>query len=233
MTHRRHMLVAGLAGAVLCVSAVLCHGQIRQRSAGDILADANYAWKTDSTAHTRIHYLDNSPAADSLERLKRDIEVSWTKAADFVGAAGVDPKMIDVFAVPTREMVREVSHIPTNASALNFWEKRVVIVWVPAAGWRNPHEIVHIMAYDAWGEATAWWLGEGVAVAASGWFGVDVDVAAKCLDAARRLVPLDVVVRGRAPEERMQSVVGAEAGSFVRFLIEHFGRDKLGRVYAS
>src|SRR5205814_1466132 len=82
-----HMLVAGLAGAVLCVSAALCHGQIRQRSAADLLAQATYAWKTDSTAHTRIHYLDNSPAADSLERLKRDIEVSWTKAADFVGAA--------------------------------------------------------------------------------------------------------------------------------------------------
>lgn len=227
------MLAAGLIGAVLCVSGALCHGQIRQRSAADILAEANHAWKTDSTAHTRIHYLDRSPAADSLERLKRDIEVSWTKAVGFVGAAVGDPKMIDVFAVPTREMVREISHIPTNATALNFWEKRVVIIWVAATGWRSPHEIVHIMAYDAWGEANAWWLGEGVAIAASGWFGVDVDVAAKCLDAARRLVPLDVVVRRGTPEDRMQNIVGAEAGSFVRFLIEHFGRDKLGRVYAS
>src|SRR5476649_1790452 len=48
-----------------------------------------------------------------------------------------------------------------------------------------------------------------------------------------RLVPLDVAVRDGTPEDRMQSIVGAEAGSFVRFLIERFGRDKLGRVYAS
>jgi hypothetical protein len=232
MTHRRHLVSASLVAAFFCVPWVGSSGQIRQRSAADILADAGYAWRTDSTAHTRIHYLDGSPAADSLARLKRDIEASWTRAADFVGGPTVD-RMIDVFAVPNREMVRQISRVATNASALNFSEQRVVIVWVPAQGWRNPHELVHIMAYDAWGEPNAWWVGEGVAIAASGWFGVDVDAAAKCLGAAARLLPLARVVRDGTPEERMQNVVGAEAGSFVRFLIERYGRENVARVYAT
>jgi len=234
MTHRRDVMGAYRVAAllcVLCVPWVRTSAQIRQRSAADILADPSYAWRTDSTAHTRIHYLDGSPAADSLARVKRDIELSWTKAADFVGGLTVD-RMIDVFAVPQREMVREISRVATSASALNFWRQRVVIVWVPAQGWRNAHELVHIMAYDAWGEPNAWWVGEGVAIAASGWFGVDVDAAAKCLGAAGKLLPLDRVVRGGTPDERIQNVAGAEAGSFVRFLIERYGREKVGRVYA-
>jgi len=232
MSHRRHLPVAGLVGVLLFLPCAATIGQIRQRSAADILADGRYAWRTDSTAHTRIHYLDGSPAADSLARLKRDIEVSWTKAADFVGGVAVD-RMIDVFAVPNREMVREISRIPTNAPALNFWRERVVIAWIPAQGWRNAHELVHIRAYDTWGEAKAWWVGEGVAIAASGWFGVDVDAATKCLADAGKLVPLAVVVRNGSPEDRMQSVMGAEAGSFVRFLIERFGREKIAPVYAN
>src|SRR5690242_5612086 len=231
MTHRRHLLAFSLAGTFAFVPCTAISAQVRQRSAADILADASYAWRTDSTAHTRIHYLDGSPAADSLARVKRDIEASWARAADFVGGPAVD-RMIDVFAVPSREMVRQISRIPTNAPALNFSEQRVVIVWVPAQGWRNPHELVHILAFDAWGEPNAWWLGEGVAIAASGWFGVNVDAAAKCLGAAGKPMPLDRIVREGTPDERMQNRAGAEAGSFVRFLIERYGREKLARVYA-
>ena len=145
MTHRRHLLSARLAGAMLCVIGACRPGGIRQKTPAELLADPTYTWITDSTTHTRIHYLAGSPAEDSLARLERDIEVAWTRAADFVGNAETD-RVIHVFAVPRREM-RQVSGVPSNVPALNFTEQRVIIAWVPAAGWRGPHEFVHIMAY--------------------------------------------------------------------------------------
>ena len=129
-------------------------------------------------------------------------------------------------------MVRQVSGLPGNAPALNFTDQRVIIAWVPAQGWRNSHEFVHVMAQDAWGATKEWWLGEGVAIAASGWFGIDVDVAAKCLGAAGKLVPPSMVVRPGKPEQHVQSIVGAESGSFVHFLIDRYGRDPVARVYS-
>jgi hypothetical protein len=231
MTPLRHPRSARLAGIWLCVITGCHAGGIRQRSPAELLADPTYAWITDSTTHTRIHYLAGSPAQDSLAKLERDIEVAWTSAADFVGSAAGD-RVIHVFAVPTREMVGQVSGVPGNAPALNFTDQRVIIAWVPAQGWRNSHEFVHIMAQDAWGATREWWLGEGVAIAGSGWFGIDVNVAAKCLGAAGKLVPLDMVVRPGAPEQRLQNVVGAEAGSFVHFLIDRYGRHSVARVYS-
>jgi len=41
-----------------------------------------------------------------------------------------------------------------------------------------------------------------------------------------------VVVRPGTPEQRVQNVVGAEAGSFVHFLIDRYGRDSVARVYS-
>lgn len=154
------------------------------------------------------------------------------RAAEFVGGKAVD-RDIDVFAVPNREMVAKLAGVQTPANTLNFWEQRVVIAWVSARGWPGPHEFVHIMAYDAWGAAREWWLGEGVAVAAGRWLGVDVDAYAKCLGTAGRLLPLRTVVPGmRNPDERTARIAFPEAGSFVRFLIERYGRDKVARMYS-
>lgn len=206
---------------------------LRQRSATELLATPGYTWITDSTIHTRIHYLAGSPAADSLARLKRDVESAWTTAAEFVGGKTVD-RVIDVFAVPNREMVGQLAGLPVVANALNFWEQRVVIAWVSARGWPGPHELVHIMASDAWGTTKEWWLGEGVAVAAGRWLGVDVDAYTKCLSTAGRLLPLSAIVPGlRNPDERTSRIAYPEAGSFVRFLIERYGRDKMARMYSS
>src|SRR3569833_1386143 len=162
----------------LCLALSAC-AHFQQRTASQILADRQYSWIGDSTAHTRIHYLAGSPAADSLPRLRRDLESAWVTASDFVGDA-TQHRAIDVFAVPRREMVGAVAGMSITTNALNFWETRVVVAWVPARGWPGPHEFVHIMAYDAWGPAKEWWLGEGTAVAAGPWLGVDVDMYAKC-----------------------------------------------------
>ena len=217
----------------LCLALSAC-AHFQQRTASQILADRQYSWIGDSTAHTRIHYLAGSPAADSLPRLRRDLESAWVIASDFVGDA-TQQRAIDVFAVPRREMVGAVAGMSITTNALNFWETRVVVAWVPARGWPGPHEFVHIMAYDAWGPAKEWWLGEGTAVAAGPWLGVDVDMYAKCLSVAGKLLPLDHIVprvQGDPLDEHLAQVTYPEAGSFMRFLIREYGREKVARLYA-
>ena len=227
--------VGFLLGALALSSVSACHiGQVPQRSAADILAQPGHAWIHDSTLHTRIHYLAGSPAADSLVRLKREIEAAWTSAANFVGDTS-DVRPVDVFAVPTRAMVGEVAGLPIMTNALNFWEKRVVVIWIAPRGWPGPHEFVHILAFDAWGPAKEWWLGEGVAVAAGRWLGTDVDAYARCLSDAGRLLPLDRIIpqlQGSQTDEALAQVTYPEVGSFVRYLIRHDGRDRIASVYA-
>lgn len=229
----RHILLARVSIVTLCLAGGCGLRHFRQRSAAELMANPNYTWITDSTTHTRIHYLAGSPAADSLVRLKRDIERAWLRAAEFVGDAAVN-RVIDVFAVPNRAMVGQLAGLPIEANELNFWEQRVVIAWITPRGWAGPHEFVHIMAHDSWGTVTEWWLGEGAAVAAGPWAGADVDAYTKCLKATGKALPLSMIVPGmRNPDARTQRVAYPEAGSFVRFLIERYGRDKVARVYST
>jgi hypothetical protein len=91
------------------------------------------------------------------------------------------------------------------------------------------------MASDAWGVAKEWWLGEGVAVAAGRWLGVDVDQYAKRLSDAGELIPLDRIVprlQGSQTDDSLAQVTYPEIGSFMRFLIRHDGREKIAAVYA-
>jgi hypothetical protein len=232
MSYSRRERAAWVAGIAFCL-VTSCRTGFRQRSAAELLADARYTWITDSTVHTRVHYLAGTPAADSLARLKRDLEVSWTTAATFTGGTPID-RVIDVFAVPTREMVGQAAGLPIQTNALNFWDQRVIVGWITARATLGPHEFVHIMAHDAWGSPSEWWLGEGVAVAAGPWNGVDVDVYTRCLRTTGKLMPLRMIVPAmRNPGDQTARAAYPEAGSFVRFLIERYGREKVARIYSS
>jgi hypothetical protein len=232
MRSHSYRSVAHVAGIMLCL-VTGCSMGIKQRSAAELLADSRYAWITDSTAHTRVHYIRGTAAADSLARLKRDVEASWSAAAAFIGGTPV-ARVIDVFVVPARQMVGEAAGLPILTNALNFPTQRVIVAWVSERTGLGPHEFTHIMAYDAWGSSTEWWLGEGVAVAAGRWNGADVDAYTKCLHTAGKLMPLGTIVPAlRNPDDRTGRVAYPEAGSFVRFLIDRYGREKIARMYSA
>ena len=66
------------------------------------------------------------------------------------------------------------------------------------------------------------------------WLGVDVDMYAKCLSGAGKLLPLDRIVprvQGDPLDDHLAQVTYPEAGSFVRFLIREYGREKVARLY--
>lgn len=222
---------AGAVATILFLASA-CSAGFHQRTAAEVLSDSRYAWLTDSTAHTRVHYLAGTLAADSITQFKRSVERAWQVAATFVSDTA-PTHIIDVFAVPRREMVTEAANLTGvgPATGINFWKTRVVITWASTAAAMSPHEFVHVMTYDAWGPVSEWWLGEGAATAASRWNGVDLDAYAKCLSDAGKLLSADELVAMHSSNLKAQAVAYPEAGSFDRFLISQYGREKFARLY--
>lgn len=219
--------------ALLTLGACASTG-VRQRSAAELLRKPGYAWRIDSTAHTRLHYVQGTAASDSIARVRTETERAWQQAATFVGGS-VPEARVDVFLVPERRMVGQLAGLETPANALNFWRSRVVIGWVAPYGVQGPHslgphEFVHVLSADVHGETKEWWLGEGAAVAASTWQGADVHAFAKCLADAGRLYPIASMVP--KPGSGLDAAITyPEAGSFARYLIVLYGRDKFWSVY--
>lgn len=223
-----------LALLVLPMLAACVTSGVRQRTAAELLREPGYAWRIDSTAHTRLHYVQGTAASDSIARVRNETERSWQQAATFVGGSAPEGR-VDVFLVPERRMVGELAHLETPANALNFWRSHVVVGWLAPYSAQGPHalgphEFVHVLASDVHGETKEWWLGEGAAVAASVWQGADVHAYAKCLADAGKLYPLAQLVP--KPKNGLDpAITYPEAGSFARFLIVLYGRDKFWSVY--
>jgi hypothetical protein len=137
---------------------------------------------------------------------------------------------VDVFLVPERRMVGQLARLPVQTNALNFWRTRVVVEWVTAWFGVGPHEFVHVLSSDRRGEAREWWLGEGAAVAAGPWRGINVHKYAKCLGDAGRLYSIETLVATRS-RELDPEVTYPQAGSFARFLIDQYGADRFWHVY--
>jgi hypothetical protein len=82
------------------------------------------------------------------------------------------------------------------------------------------HEVFHVIAMSTWGLGPTW-LNEGMSVYAAGsWQGRDLHARARELRDRNELVPLDRLTRDfRALDPR---VAYPQAGSFVRYLHEHY-----------
>jgi hypothetical protein len=149
-------------------------------------------------------------------------------AHQFFGGSG-DLPAIDVFVVPERQMVSDLAQIRVATNALNFWKTRVVIAWAAPRSWAGPHEYVHVLAAAEWGETREWWLGEALAVAAGEWRGQDVHAYAACLAVNGHLYPMEKLI----PQLRSkldQRVTYPQAGSFLRYLIEQYGRGRVREI---
>lgn len=225
----RKRWTAGWITAVMLTTGSCGPSDIVHRSADEILADPALSWLSDTTRHARVHYVAGSVAPESVALVKQGVERAILSAYEFLGGGG-DPSTIDVFLVPERGMVGRLGRLRGEANALNFWETRVVIAWLTARGWATPHEYVHVLASSEWGDTAEWWLGEGLAVAAGRWRGQDVHAYASCLALDERLYPMEEMIP--RPRSGLDPYVAyPQAGSFVRYLIERYGKDRAREIY--
>lgn len=212
---------------VLAVALLVAGCARRQPDALELLARTDFSWATDSSAHFVYHAERGSTAHERMPIVMARMEQALARVLDVLGLESYGPR-IHVFMVDARPKMRRLTGRSTNAIA--FHRTNVVALTVTAS-WSTltPHEVLHVVAMNEWGRAETW-LNEGLAVYAAGeWRGRDVHELARELAAQRRLIPMGrLVANFRAHDDQ---VAYPQAGSFVRFLYEKYGRDAVAAAW--
>lgn len=136
--------------------------------AASALADARYTWVRRRAPGFRIYFQDRSYAARHEDSLAARLPDALEHARTLLGTrAPAAP--IDLFFVETRQDMGQLTGAPVTGFAHQA-ARAVFLVTNP--GWRafERHEIMHVVAWHAWGPPAPGtdWLQEGLAQAADG-----------------------------------------------------------------
>jgi hypothetical protein len=93
------------------------------------------------------------------------------------------------------------------------------------------HELMHVMANNTWGMKPKPWLNEGFATYSDDrWHGYGLHDLSKFLLLERKLIPLEKLIDDFRGHNDMISY--PQAGSFVKFLYETYGSEKVKQLWA-
>jgi hypothetical protein len=171
--------------------------------------------------------LRGSPAAPLIPVLTARLERDLTQVLKILDEPKYETR-IDAFIVGSRADMRRITKRATNGVA--FYRTNVIGLVVTPTWSASPlHEILHVVAMNRWGRGELW-LNEGLAVYADAEaHGSDVHAAARRLRGTRNWIPLRRLVSSFREQEARFAY--PEAGSFVRFIYETYGRDRVERLW--
>jgi hypothetical protein len=225
---KRVIVVAGLTCAIHPVATA----QSPQGLAARAVGDARFDWQRDSVAGIRAYFLPGSYAIRHQDSLTHSLSQALSHAAEMIGA----PQMtapIDVFFLESREQMREL----TGASATGFAHSAARAVFlVTNPQWRafERHEIMHVVAVNAWGaigQSNAW-LQEGLGQAADGrcaeFSNTEVAIAL-----AQRHGWIDLPTMLHRFREQSDLRAYLQAASFVSHLLRHAGAGRVRPLWTA
>jgi hypothetical protein len=190
-------------------------------------ADTTVHWIERSAPGFRVHFQAGSYAAAHQDSLVGRLPSAAAHARELIGAPALQGP-IDLFFIESRT---EMNRLIGTRRATGFADppSRTVLV-MTNAGWRafERHEIMHVVAGQAWGPAAPGtdWLVEGLAQAADGFCaGHPNEEVAWALARRHGWIPLrDVLTRFRAQPDLRAYL---QAASFTAFLLREAGADAL------
>lgn len=145
---------------------------------------------------------------------------SWRLVSEFLGVEG--PAVVAYFKYPDVETKEEYSGRGGNAHVQG---DEIHTIWAA-----DRHEIVHILA-RSWGDPPAL-VGEGLAVHLSGtWQGRPVREAARRILGDGSWISLDDLLDTRAFRRKDDLLTYGVAGSFIAWVLETGGKEKLRALY--
>jgi hypothetical protein len=194
------------------------------------LANPSYTWTRRAIPSFRVYFLADSYAAGHQDSLLARLPGALTHARSLIKAqppAGP----IDLFFIETRAQMRAL----TGMGATGFAEPSTRTVFlVTNPQWRafERHEIMHVVAEQAWGPAAESnaWLHEGLAQAAdgacAGYSNADVAIAL-----ARRhgWIPLELVIGKFREQPDLRAYL--QAAAFTQYLLRRYGPDPLKKLW--
>jgi len=132
------------------------------------LADSRFTWIRRDTAGVRVYFAAESYAARHRDSLVTRVPAALDHARRLLGTQAPDGAL-DVFFVESRDDMAQLIGVRATGFAHRA-ARAVFLVTNPA--WRafERHEVMHVVAWHAWGPAVANsdWLEEGLAQAADG-----------------------------------------------------------------
>ncbi len=215
--------------ALFSLSLVLGCSKImlRHPSAATLAARQGSTWQTTRSTHFVLYFEEGTPAERQLKQLEEDAEAARDRVLMLLGETEYEPR-VSIFAVSTREKMKKLVGWGPNGTA--FYRSQVLCHLVNEQGtFPVTHELFHVIAMNLWGVPKRW-INEGFAVYAAGlWQGLELHQLARHLLDTGRLLPIDRLAAGFGTHPK---VAYPQAGSFIKFLYEEYGREKIRQFWA-
>lgn len=230
----RHLRCARLYRLALATTLLSGHlaAQEPQGLAASAVADTTFRWQRDSVAGIRVYYPAGSWALRHRDSLTTKVARSLQANRALIGAGPLNGPL-DVFFVESREQMRRLTRAPVTGFA-HMAARAVFIVTNPE--WRgfDRHEIMHVVAANAWGSIGQRnpWLQEGLAQAADGFCaGYTNEQVAYALARKDGWIPLPTLI----DEFRQQSDLRAylQAAAFLQYLMRRVDVSELRSLWQS
>lgn len=223
------LLVGGSAAAFVGWGAIRStHRPVS--STLDLIHRSGFDWRTQETAHFLIHYQPGSFAEKQTSVLAAIQENAFSRVLELLGG-GTFPRKIHVFAVESRAQMRALTGNEVNGTAIPE-EDSICFVFTERLQAGGAHELMHVLSFHRWGLAKPGrlWLNEGLACYADDrWWGWSLHAVAKHLRDTGHLLPLPQLMADFPSFSSM--VTYPETGSFVKFLYERHGRERLQQLW--
>lgn len=195
-----------------------------------MLGRPGFFWRTQETKQLLLHYESNSYAEKQLELLAANEEAAVPQILDLIGDRTLRRK-VHVFVVENTDRMKALTGYDYRGLALPT-ENSACFVFGETFNGASAHELTHVVSQNIWG-LLAWpsqtWLNEGFACFADSQFlggrAWDLHAAARRFRDAGCLVPLQQLQTNFPAISTDISYL--ESGSFVKFLYDCYGREKL------
>lgn len=202
-----------------------------QASPSKFLKRHGFSWRTEETAHFLIHYEANSYAEKELEALTKAHEDAVPRILDLLGESA-PPGKIHIFAVEDQARMKALTGRETIGQSIAD-QNSICCVFSKTTRAVGAHEVMHIMSANKWGfRPGREWLHEGLAVYSDdNWRGYKLHALCRHLRDSGNLAPLGQLMDKITSYS--YTVFYPECGSFVKFLYERYGREKLKQLWTA
>ncbi len=216
-----------LLPVLLTLAAGLCSGA---PSSDDLLKRKGFVWKSSATDHFRFHFEPNTFAESRLEQLKLSQERAYARNLELLKTS-TSPFQIDIFVLASRERMKQLIGSETNGIAFPL-TRLVCFVFNESINASGAHELMHVMAANAWNGKPKTWLNEGLATYSDDvWYRYQLHDLNKYLLERKALIPLEKLIKNFTAYSDM--VTYPQAGSFVKYLYEQYGVEKIRDLWKS
>lgn len=140
------------------------------------------------------------------------------------------PKKISQIFVESRSKMKELTSYESNG--LSNWKyDAIYYVYGDSLKIYGPHEFSHVIVNNLWGENHSYyWLGEGFAVVSDdSWGRYNLHLLCKYLFDQKKLLTIQELRKNFAGHSSL--ITYPEAGSFVKYLYEKYGCQKLKQLW--